>query len=284
MNRSSLKTTRDQYHRGARQIGFWLVLPLICILTASGCSISSQIQQQLKIKTSLSGARIAPVGSVVTESAGASSTLDLDSFGASDSSLRLAASATIEHGPLRFFIDHIGTSNIGNGTYEGPLGGADLPLDSYRLETDLSTSRVLMEFPVPGIESDAESPLDLRIVAGLNLTELRVALQSIATPTTFSEIDELAPAPIVGVHANYAISPSWNLDAIFTLLPLSEITDYDAECVDNLIRIGWSPSADWNLFLGARNHSVELIGEQAGRPTEIDLELDLVEIGVSYSF
>ena len=262
----------------------WLLLPLFSLPLFSGCSISTEVQQELRVKSSFSAARAASRGSIVTESSGLASTVDLDQFGASDSSLTIAARVELDHGPLSFFIDQVGTSSDGQGSFEGALGGADLPADEYGLETDLVTSRIMIAFPLPNFDPESSRPLDLRILAGLNLTELRVALHSIASPTTFSEIDELAPAPILGVHANYTINPDWNVDAIFTVLPLSEITDYDAKCLDSLVRIGWAPSLDWEVFVGARNHSVELVGEQAGRPTEIDLQLELVEIGVSYNF
>ena len=104
-------------------------------------------------------------------------------------------------------------------------------------------------------------------------------LDAVPTRLEADEIIELVPTPILGLAANLPISPAWNIDAAFTFFPLSEVTDYETECIDGQIRIGWTPTQDWELFLGARNHSVKVIGEQAGRPTEIDLQLELLEIG-----
>jgi len=263
----------------------WLALPLLSIVTIlAGCSISSKFHQELDVKGFISAARAAPEGSITTELDGVPSEVDLDKFGAADSSLTLSARVEIDHGPLRFLFDRVGISNKGGGTFEGALGGATLPLDAYALETDLISSRLMMAFPLPGPEATDSLPLDLRLLAGLNLTELRLELRSLTTPSTFSEIDEVVPTPILGLAANLPISPAWNIDAAFTFLPLSEVTDYETECIDGQIRISWTPTQDWELFLGARNHSVKVIGEQAGRPTEIDLQLELLEIGISYSF
>ncbi|MEE2889050.1 MAG: hypothetical protein VX404_01230 [Planctomycetota bacterium] len=264
----------------------WLTLSLLSLMAlVAGCSISSKFHQELDVKGFISAARATPEGSIVTEDdLGDLYTVNLDSFGATDTALTLAARVEIDHGPLRFLVDRVGISSDGVGTFEGALGGADLPDGPYAMATSLHSSRLLMAFPLPKLDTGDSLPLDLRLLAGMNLTELRLELRSIADPATFSEIDEVAPTPVLGLDANLPISPSWRIDATFTFLPLSNVTGFDTECMDSQIRVGWTPLPDWEMFLGARNHSIELVGEQAGRPTEIDMQLELLEIGISHSF
>lgn len=267
------------------QSSLWLTISLLSLMAlVAGCSISSKFHQELDVKGFISAARATPEGSIVTELAGVPSKVDMESFGATDTALTLAARVEIDHGPLRFLVDRVGISSDGVGTFEGALGGASLPADAYMMATSLHSSRLLMAFPLPKLDTGDSLPLDLRLLAGMNLTELRLELRSIADPTTFSEINEVAPTPVLGLDANLPISPSWRVDATFTFLPLSNVTGFDTECMDSQIRVGWTPLPDWEMFLGARNHSIELVGEQAGRPTEIDMQLELLEIGISHSF
>ncbi|MGE4620256.1 MAG: hypothetical protein AAEJ04_10665 [Planctomycetota bacterium] len=281
--RSILKT--EQNSRATRWLTTGFPISLLTIsLCLAGCSISSDVQQQLNTKVSLAGSRASVDGSVTTSAAGLASKMDFDQFGASDSNLTLGARVQLDHGPLRFIIDRVESSNSGTDFYDGFFGGANLPPDQYRLETELASTRLLMAFPLLSPSPEKSLPLDLRLLAGFNLAEIRVALQSIATPTTFSELDELAPIPVIGFESNLSIATAWNLEGTFTILPLSEITEYDAQCVDNSLRLLWSPSSQWEAFIGARNHSLELDGLQAGNPTEIDLQLKLIEIGISHRF
>ena len=267
------------------QSSLWLTLSLLSLMAlVAGCSISSKFHQELDVKGFISAARATPEGSIVTELAGVPSKVDLESFGATDTALTLAARVEIDHGPLRFLVDRVGLSSDGVGTFEGALGGANLPDGPYTMATSLHSSRLLMAFPLPKLDTGDSLPLDLRLLAGMNLTELRLELRSIADPATFSEINEVAPTPVLGLDANLPISPSWRIDATFTFLPISKVAGFEAECMDSQIRVGWTPLPDWEMFLGARNHSIELVGEQAGRPTDIDMQLELLEIGISHSF
>ena len=109
----------------------WALFTLLLLAFApSGCSISSQFQQNLNVQAHLSAARTAPVGSMTTDSGNKVTALNLDDIGLSESSLSVGIRIQLDHGPLRFLIDRIETSSSSVGFFEGEFGGADLPGDN----------------------------------------------------------------------------------------------------------------------------------------------------------
>ena len=263
----------------------WVLIPLLLLAIApSGCSISSQFQQDLKVAAHLSAARTAPVGSMTTDSGGSVTPFDLDDIGLSESSLSVGTRIHLDHGPLRFLIDSIGTSSSSVGSFSGAFAGADLPADNYGAEVDIVDYRILMAFPISAAARGEDGILDTRLLAGLDMTAIRINMVSTSDPAVFAEFDELAPAPVLGLQSKLEIAPSWNLEGILTVLPLSEITGYDAKCIDGSIRIDWEANQQWNIFAGVRDHSIQLSRTADGRWIDLDFAIELVEFGVIFRF
>jgi hypothetical protein len=142
-----------------------------------------------------------------------------------------------------------------------------------------------MAFPLTAAARGEEGILDTRLLAGLDMTAIRINLISTSLdPADFAEFDELAPAPVLGLQSKLEIAPSWNLEGILTVLPLSEITGYDAKCIDGSIRLEWQADPQWNIFAGVRDHSIQLSRTADGRLIDLDLALELVEFGVIFRF
>lgn len=265
--------------------GWTLFTLLLLAIASSGCSISSQFQQKLKVQAHLSAARTAPVGSMTTDSGNKVTALNLDDIGLSESALSVGIRIQLDHGPLRFLIDRIETSSSSVGFFSGAFGGADLPGDNYGAEVDIVDYRILMAFPLTAAARGEEGILDTRLLAGLDMTAIRINLISTSLdPPEFAEFYELAPAPVLGLQSKLEIAPSWNLEGILTVLPLSEITGYDAKCIDGSIRIEWQADPQWNIFAGVRDHSIQLSRTADGRLIDLDLALELVEFGVIFRF
>jgi hypothetical protein len=264
--------------------GWALFTSLLLAFVPSGCSISSQFQQNLNVQAHLSAARTAPSGSMTTDSGGSVTALNLDDIGLSESALSVGIRIHLDHGPLRFLIDRIGTSSSSVGFFSGAFGGADLPGDNYGSEVDIVDYRILMAFPITAAARGEGGILDTRLLAGLDMTAIRINMISTSDPTVFAEFDELAPAPVLGLQSKLEIAPSWNLEGILTVLPLSEITGYDAKCIDGSIRLEWEADPQWNIFAGVRDHSIQLSRTADGRLIDLDLALELVEFGVIFRF
>jgi len=141
-----------------------------------------------------------------------------------------------------------------------------------------------MAFPLTAAARGEEGILDTRLLAGLDMTAIRINMVSTSDPAVFAEFDELAPAPVLGLQSKLEIAPSWNLEGILTVLPLSEITGYDAKCIDGSIRLEWEADPQWNIFAGVRDHSIQLSRTADGRLIDLDLALELVEFGVIFRF
>jgi len=264
--------------------GWTLFTLLLLAIAPSGCSISSQFQQNLEVHAHLSAARTAPVGSMTTDSGGSVTPLDFDDMGLSESSLSVGTRIHLDHGPLRFLIDSIETSGSSVGSFSGAFGGADLPADNYGAEVDIVDYRVLMAFPITAAARGEGGILDTRLLAGLDMTAIRINMVSTSDPGVFAEFDELAPAPVLGLQSKLEIAPSWSIEGILTVLPLSEITGYDAKCIDGSIRIEWEADRQWNIFAGVRDHSIQLSRTADGRLIDLDLAIELVEFGVIFRY
>ncbi len=281
------QTPRHRTSRPSKRAGMAprcrFILSLVCLLTA-GCSISSRFQQNLEIKPTISAARTAPSGSLKTESAGAVTDFNIDALGLSESSLSLSSRVQIDHGPLRVFVDHIQSSSETSGFFSGAIAGADLPAGNYSSDVELGSTRLLMAFPVTPRARGEEGDFDARLLAGLDLTAIRIHLNSTVDPAIYAEFDELAPAPVLGLQVDAPLAPSWNLSGIITFLPLDKITGYKAKSIDGSVRVEWKPDSRWDLFAGVRNHGLELSREADGRPIDLDVNLELIEVGVGFSF
>lgn len=260
-------------------LGWMLLLTCTC-----GCTISEKFQQRLEVTATLSAARTAPEGKMTTVSGTTSSQVHLEQQDLSESSLSAGMRIQLDHGPLRFLVDSIGASSASTGFFSGAIVGADLPADIYGSEIELSSARLLMAFPLSASARGEEGTLDARLLAGLDLTGIRLQYKSTSDPSVFAEFDELAPAPVLGIQSSIRIAPTWDLEGIFTFLPLAKITDYDAECIDGSIRLGWDPDPDWNLFAGVRSHNIELSRVADGRPIDLDFSIEVIELGVEYQF
>ena len=260
-------------------LGWMLLLACSC-----GCSISEKFQQRLEVTATVSAARTAPEGKMTTGSGPTSSQIHLEQQDLSESSLSAGMRIQLDHGPLRFLVDSIGATSASTGFFSGAIVGADLPADIYGSEVELSSARLLMAFPLSASARGEEGTLDARLLAGLDLTGIRLQFKSTNDPSVFAEFDELAPAPVLGIQSSIKIAPSWDLEGIFTFLPLSKITDYDAKCIDGSIRLGWDPDPDWNLFAGVRSHNIELSRVADGRPIDLDFSIEVIELGVEYQF
>ncbi|MDE0960693.1 MAG: hypothetical protein OSB09_07925 [Planctomycetota bacterium] len=266
------------------QMRLSLLVWIFLLACSCGCSISEKFQQQLEVTATVSAARTAPEGTMTTGSGSTASQVDLDDQDLSESTLTLGTRIQIDHGPLRFLIDSIGASSDAVGFFSGSIAGADLPADNYRSEMELGSSRLLMAFPLSAAARGEDGILDARLLAGLDLSTIRIHFNSTTDPTVFAEFDELAPAPVLGIQSTVRIAPTWDLEGLFTFLPLAQITDYDAQCIDGSIRIGWDPDPDWNIFAGVRSHSIELSRVADGRPIDLDFSIEVIELGVEYQF
>jgi hypothetical protein len=260
-------------------LGWMLLLSCTC-----GCSISEKFQQRLDVTATVSAARTAPEGKMTTGSGPTSSQIHLEQQDLSESSLSAGMRIQLDHGPLRFLVDSIGASSASTGFFSGALVGADLPADIYGSEIELSSARLLMAFPLSASARGEEGALDARLLAGLDLTGIRLQFKSTSDPSVFAEFDELAPAPVLGIQSTIKIATAWDLEGIFTFLPLAKITDYNADCIDGSIRLGWDPDPDWNFFAGVRSHNIELSRVADGRPIDLDFSIEVIELGVEYQF
>ncbi|HIG04615.1 MAG TPA: hypothetical protein EYQ08_02655 [Planctomycetes bacterium] len=261
-------------------LGWMLLLTCTC-----GCSISEKFQQRLEVTATLSAARTAPDGKLTTTvNDTTSSQVHLEQQDLSESSLSAGMRIQFDHGPLRFLVDNIGASSASTGFFSGALVGKDLPAGIYGSEIELSSARLLMAFPLSASARGEEGTLDARLLAGLDLTGIRLQFKSTSDPAEFAEFDELVPAPVLGIQSSIRIAPAWDIEGIFTFLPLAKITDYDADCIDGSIRLGWDPDPDWNLFAGVRSHNIKLSRVADGRPIDLDFSIEVIELGVEYQF
>jgi|GEM_PF-5607859 len=258
-----------------------LLSALWVTLLLSGCTITQEQLGQYSFEHSHALSRVGYSGNL-SNTDGSGSILRFDEVDLEAPEFNYRPGLSLKRGPLEWKLEQTHGQAESIAPFSASTGGLSLPAGSYSFDTGVTSTRLSQDWTLDLVEQ-IRSP-KIHWLTGIDFVDYKLTAQSLDISSARLKLEDLVHIPFTGVLLDLRLNTHWNLKGIFTKDWLSNSSGQPSEYKDIGVSLEWVPSNDWQTHLSLTHKQLGFDHRAGGELLNLNLEIQVIEWGVTFSF
>ena len=261
--------------------GPFLFCALLITLLSSGCTLTQEQLSQYSFEHSHALSRVGYSGNL-SNTDGSGSILRFDEVDLEAPEFNYRPGLSLKRGPLEWKLEQTHGQAESIAPFSASTGGLSLPAGSYSFDTGVTSTRLSQDWTLDLVEQ-IRSP-KIHWLTGIDFVDYKLTAQSLDISSARLELEDLVHIPFTGVLLDWRLNSQWNLKGIFTKSWLSKSSGQPSEYKDTGVSLEWVPSNKWQTHLSLTHKQLGFDHRAGGELLNLNLEIQVIEWGVTFSF
>ena len=254
---------------------------LLITLLIPGCTLTQEQLGQYSFEHSHALSRVGYSGSL-SNTDGSGSILQFDEVDLDVPEFNYRPGLSLKRGPLEWRLEQTHGQAESEAPFSASSGGLTLPAGNYSFDTSVTSTRLSQDWTLDLVEQ-IQSPR-VHWLTGIDFVDYKLTAQSRDISSARLELEDLVHVPFTGFLLDWRLNSDWNLKGIFTKSWLSKASGQPSEYRDTGVSLEWTPSNDWRTHLSLTHKQLGFDHRAGGELLNLNLEIQLIEWGVTFSF